>query len=335
MAVSPDKFTQESFLISEQNHEIKSFWLKGHFSSFKGMKGIRINYASFVDPKHTRNLVIVPGRVEGYLKYKELTFDFFNQGFNIFILDHRGQGISERLLHNSNKGYVESFEYYVEDLNTFISDVVNQSPLALTQGVKPYLLAHSMGGAISLRLMQRLPHLIQAAILSTPMVGIKLGGLPQWVASTLVFSGDIINQLVDDQSWYFISQGDYQVKPFRQNDLTHSKIRYQRFIEEYQSNKYIQLGGVTYHWLREAFSVKERIFHDVDKLSTPILILQSSKDSIVDNELQDLLCQQVNYHTPSLCEKSTIVGAKHELFFEIDLYREQALQKSLAWIDSH
>lgn len=335
MVNATNQFTQESFLLSKQKGEIHHFWSEGHFSYFKGIGNIRINYAKFINPLHTRNLVIVPGRAEGYLKYKELAFDLFRQGFNIFIIDHRGQGISERLLENSHKGYVQSFEHYVEDLNTFIIDVVNQTPLALTQGIKPYLLAHSMGASITIRLMQRSPDLIQASVLSSPMIRINLGKIPQWLANIIVSSAEVINQLIDDQSWYLIGQGDYKITPFEENKLTHSSVRYQHFVEEYQSNKYIQLGGVTYHWLKEAFKTQKLIFKDIKKLSKPILILQASKDSIVNNNAHNVFCELVNKNKMGLCETFSLKGAKHEVLFETDLYRNQALQKCLAWIEAH
>lgn len=337
MTLKPLQFTQESALESNKHQEIHHFWLNGTFNSFKGKDNIRINYATFQTPRHQRNLVIVPGRVEGYLKYKELAFDLFNQGYNIFILDHRGQGISQRLLKNTNKGYVKSFDDYAQDLNTFITDIVDQTPIALTQGVKPYLLSHSMGGAISLRLMELSPHLIQACVLSAPMIDINKGALPDWFAKVIVGSGNTLNQWFDDEPWYFFSQSDYKVKPFSENDLTHSPIRYQRFIDEYQSNKYIQLGGVTFQWLNEALKAKEQIFKQADKLSTPLLLIQASKDTVVSNQVQQEFWQLLNKKNPTLYPNTQFVvikGAKHELFFESDEYRNQALEISLQWFDT-
>lgn len=335
MEISSNVFTQESFLLSSQKSEIESFWLDGHFNTFQGTDDIRINYASFIKPQHIRNLVVVPGRNEGYLKYKELAFDLVKQGFNVFIIDHRGQGISERLLKDSHKGYVKSFEHYAEDLNSFIVNVVNKSPTHLTLSMKPYLLAHSMGGAISLRLMQKTPNLIQAAILSAPMIDINLGGLPRWFAQAVVNSGNAVNKWWSNEPWYFMKQGGYKSVPFKENKLTHSHVRYQRFIEEYQNNKCIQLGGVTFNWLSEAFNARENILKEVDRLSTPLLILQASKETIVDNEAQNLLCDDINIHKKTTCEKIIITGAKHEIFFEKDIYRNPALQKVLTWINKH
>ncbi len=118
------QFTSEIDLVELMNTDIKKFWETGHFSDFIGRYNIRINYATFQSQKNTQCLIIVPGRTEGYLKYKELAFDMNNQGFNVFIIDHRGQGLSERILDNPHKGYVEFFDNYNEDLHIFIESVV-------------------------------------------------------------------------------------------------------------------------------------------------------------------------------------------------------------------
>ena len=141
---------QESHLMPEFPSKIKKFWLQGDFLYFSAFDDIRINYAQFIHNKNDKCLVIVSGRSETYLKYMELSFDLYQQGYNIFLLDHRGQGLSERLLSNPHKGYVANFDDYESDLSYFIDHVV-----ASACPMKPYLLAHSMGGLIAARYLQK------------------------------------------------------------------------------------------------------------------------------------------------------------------------------------
>ncbi|MCJ8320131.1 MAG: alpha/beta fold hydrolase [Colwellia sp.] len=353
MAFSPlpaYEFTTENQLNSRLNNEIKTLWHQGTFDHFNGVKNTRINYASFVKKFSSQNdllenveeerecLVIVPGRSEGYLKYQELSYDFYQLGFDIFIIDHRGQGISERLLPNKNKGYVESFEDYNEDLHVFISTIV--IPQCTN---KPYLLAHSMGGIISARYLQKHPTTIKAAVLSSPMIAINSGGIPAWLVKALIHSTVQLNQWFSEQPWYFLGQSDveadtYHAKTFAKTSLMHSKLRYDQFMKIYQSTPEIQLGGVTVHWLEQALAAEKIVFENLNTLTTPTLVLQAGDDSIVDNEVQNEFCRQLHQRHPHSClngKPVVINNARHELLFESDKYRDQALQHIVNWFQKH
>ena len=46
---------------------------------------------------------MVNGRAENMLKWTELAYDVYQQGYDVLIFDHRGQGYSQRLLNDSEK----------------------------------------------------------------------------------------------------------------------------------------------------------------------------------------------------------------------------------------
>jgi len=327
-----ESFTQEYQLTPIYLLEIETFWRSGSFSTFQGVDNARINYASFITEPTNPCLIIAPGRSESYLKYQELIFDLSKLSYNIFIIDHRGQGLSERLLTNPNKGYVKHFDDYADDLFTFTNDIV-QNECKSTQ--RPLLLTHSMGGAIGLRMMQKFPNAIKTALLASPMLAINGGGIPEWLAKTLISSGRFINNFVSNESWYFIGQNDYQAVPFAENVITHSKVRYQNFLSLYEQAPELQLGGVTINWLKEAIAVRTIIFKELDKLETPITILQAGGDTVVDNKVQGEFCFQLNQLANALCgDNSPIIieNARHELFFERDEYRNKALTVIKDWL---
>jgi len=327
----------KSLQLNQQTHNesqlvsnIANFWRQGTFASFEGIKSIDIHYACFIhkEPKCPA-LIIVPGRSEGYLKYQELAFNLYSQGFSIFIIDHRGQGLSGRLLPNSNKGYVEDFQDYVDDLQSFIENTVDHHCTT-----KPFILAHSMGGAIATRLMQDSPNMIKAAVISSPMLGFNSGFLPQAIAKSMVTIKLSINKLFSKTPWYFWGQKDYALTAFSKNKLSHCELRYKNFTDLYEDNSKIQLGGVTCHWLAQSITAQAEIFSKIPQLVTPILLLQAGSDSIVSKQAQDDFCQQLHAMQPQSCPDgipSEIEGAYHELFFEIDSYRDIALQQTLAW----
>ncbi|WP_448212658.1 alpha/beta fold hydrolase [Colwellia sp. MEBiC06753] len=326
-------YTSETELPQRYSNEIKQHWQTGHFSSFKGVDQVDIHYAQFQSPAANQCIVLVPGRSEGYLKYQELAYDIAQQGFDLFIIDHRGQGLSGRMLNNKFKGYVELFDDYSTDLHQFIDTIVR--PACHNE---LYLLAHSMGGAISARYLQRFISPVKAAVLSSPMIAINSGGLPLWLSKLVINTGDTLSQLLANQPWYFVGQDDYKTKAFEDNQLSHSIIRYQIFTKLYQATPELQLGGVTFHWLKEALKANEDIFDDIDKLKTPTLVLQAGSDTVVDNSAQDQFCQQLHQNFSYSCpggKPIVIKGARHEILFEIDSYRQQGLDQILAWFTQH
>lgn len=325
-------FTQESMLEKKLITDIASFWETGHFSSFQGKDNTRINYAAFIFKKNAECLIIAPGRSESYLKYQEVAFDLAQLGLNIFIIDHRGQGLSERLQENPHKGYVNEFDDYADDLHTFIG--VTKSHCATEK--QPLVLAHSMGGAITVRLLQKYPGSVKSALLASPMIAINKGGLPDWLAKTLIYSGSFINQLFTDQSWYFFGQSDYKATPFEKNSLTQSAIRYQVFKQLYKNTPDVQLGGVTIQWLKQALLAQARMFTDISQIQDSVIILQAENDSVVNNKIQTTFCQKLHQLSPNLCQQGSpyiIDDAKHELLFEKDEIRNKALTFIAEWVD--
>lgn len=328
-SISSYTFSSENDLVHLMAHDIKQFWQTGHFSNFNGQNKVRINYVAFTEKKHNKSLIILPGRSEGYLKYKELAFDLEHQGFNVYIIDHRGQGLSERMLSDPHKGYVESFDLYHEDLHTFIKNIVK--PQCEN---KPYLLAHSMGGAIAIRYMQEHPYTIRAAVLSSPMISISTGSLPNSLAIGLVTGLAFINRLLSKKPWYFIGQGKYREASYQKNELTQSIERHDIFNKIYKENKALQLGGVTTYWLKGAIEATKLIFDKIKQLKTPILVLQSGADTIVDNKAQNEFCKllhQVNKNSSPNGLPILIEDARHELLLEKDSLRHIALVNTLEW----
>ena len=326
-------FCSEQQLDENLRTVIADFWQTGQFSCFEGVKNIRINYAYFIHSNHKKKIIIIPGRCESYLKYQELSYDLYNQGYNIFILDHRGQGLSQRLQTNPNKGFVSNFQDYVSDVKYFIETISTTLDKSAT-----YLLAHSMGAAIATRYLQENTIPIQAAALASPMFGFNAGNFPKSITFQALKLANRINRHLSSDSWYFLGQKDYQAVTFEKNHLTHSKSRYSAFLDLYQSTPALQLGGVTLQWLIEGFKAQQTIFAKLEDISTPILVLQASKDLIIDNDAQHEFCQQLYKVKPDYCASSIpviIEEAYHELFFETDTMRTHAINICLSWFTQY
>ncbi|HDZ8838079.1 TPA: alpha/beta fold hydrolase [Aeromonas veronii] len=311
------QLTSEADVPSLYQQTLPDFWRQHAVEGeFKGKDGVTIRYAALRQAKVDRAILIVNGRVESYLKYQELAWDLWRQGYSLYLIDHRGQGMSDRMLDDPQKGYVDQFDDYVVDLKQFHDQIIMAD-----QPAKLFLLAHSMGGAISARYLEHWPDDIKAAVLSSPMLGINLGGLPKWLAKGLASTIGTVGGWFGEPP-YGPGQSAYQDHGFADNELTHSQPRYQAFRQIYEQHPQIKLGGATAHWIYQGITGADAAIADAGAIKTPLLVLQAGNDSVVDNAAQDRFC------TIAKCEGGKplrIEGAWHELFIESDDKRQPAL----------
>lgn len=136
--------TRENAFAAFSMGPLTDFWHQREEDEFMGVGEIPVRFVRFRDEKNDRVIVVCPGRIESYIKYAELAYDLFHLGFDVLIIDHRGQGLSGRMLPDTHRGHVDNFSDYVDDLAAFWQQEVQPGPWR-----KRYILAHSMGGAIS------------------------------------------------------------------------------------------------------------------------------------------------------------------------------------------
>ena len=308
---------------------LEPFWQQtAKPETFSNREGLTIHCVSLLNDKTKQGVVISPGRVEGYLKYKEIAFDLYQQGYSVFIIDHQGQGLSSRRLSNPHKGYVASFEDYVDDLNQFIEQIV----LPAHSG-ELMLLAHSMGCAIGLRHLQRFPGCFSGAIFSSPMWGFLSGGVPRSVAKSVVSGSLWLSETIAGESGYFFGNTDYRNKPFDGNELTSSSARYRYFRQVYEQEPKLQLGGITFAWIVRAVEALELAFNELDKVNVPVLVLQAGQEMIIDNRAQNMFCQELTRITGTLHAPLVFSKGKHELFIESDDIRKQVLAEIFQFVE--
>ncbi len=330
---NPYNLTTESQLADKYHNEISQFWdetITEH--SLQGVDNVTLRYASAVINETGPAIVLLGGRSESYQKFRELIYDFCKQGYSVYCVDHRGQGMSDRLLKNLHKGHVEHFRDYVTDLKLFIDKVI--SP---TQHSKQYLLCHSMGGAIGSLYLQSYHHDFDAAVLASPMFGINFGQIPRPIANVYSRAMHIVNKIIHTESFYAPGKGDFAHSPFENNQLTHSPLRFDIFRRSYGFYPQTQLGGPTINWLQQSIKACRRAIQYAGNIKTPTLVLQAGGDEVVLAEAQQQFCRALshehNKHQPA--EPVLIPGAAHELFLETDIFRIPALTVALNYFSKH
>lgn len=320
--------TREKAFAAFATGPLLDFWHKREEREFSGVEDVAIRYVRFTSPKHDKVILLVPGRIESYVKYPELAYDLFHCGYDVIIIDHRGQGRSGRLLQDSHRGHVAEFSHYVDDLERLW-----QHEIADSRYRHRYGLAHSMGGAILTLMLARHPQAFDAVALSSPMFGIYLP-MPSWMASRIL---DWTEKRPTLRDGYALGTGKWRARPFGINELTHSRERYRRNLRFYADDPGIRVGGPTYHWVREGVLAGQNILNLAATISTPILLLQAGADKIVDNRSQDLFCKAMTAagHPCEGGKPRVIAGARHEILFERDDMRAEALDAIVEFFARH
>jgi len=309
------RFTEEQ--LQQALPVLQQFWQQGQHRSFFSFDQRQLYYSSFRHPEPRAEIVLSPGRIEAAQKYQEFCFDLYQAGFTVHLIDHRGQGLSDRINTDRHLGDVADFQHYVQDFALWLQHHIVPKQQAPLLG-----LAHSMGSAILCRyLQQHSKHGFSGVVYCSPMFGIQTKPLPKVVATVLVHLIAKLHSLCANQACYFPGQKPYLDKPFSGNHLTHSLVRYQQFRQLYQTQAELQLGGVSSRWLQQSL-LAIKALQQAPALALPQLIVQATADPVVDNQMQQLY-QQKHSQQGLPCELVKIQGALHEIIFESDPLRNQ------------
>ena len=146
---------------------------------FDGYDGKSLHYVSCAltpnDPKPKATVIISHGFTESAEKWHETAYYLLNDGYNVYIIEHRGHALSYRAVADKTLTHVDKFDEYVDDFGIFVNLVRSE------QNGDLYLLAHSMGCAVGLLYAEKNPDEFKKIFLSSPMIVPCTGGVPIWI----------------------------------------------------------------------------------------------------------------------------------------------------------
>ena len=301
------------------SQKIHDFYETGTEGTLVGKENVEIYYKVFKQKYNEKAAIVISsGRTEAAIKYKELIFDLYNNGYSIYINDHRGQGLSGRMLPDHDMGYVKDFQYYIDDLKKFYDDVVIKD-----NHKNIFLMAHSMGGAIGMTYLEQYPEDFKLAVFSSPMLGLPS---PSCAAVKL---------LEKKEPEYVMGGTSYQddsVK-FEDNTLTHSKIRYNRMLKAFNETTDARLGSATYQWVSRSCEQFKYIFENAEKIQTPLIIFSGEDEKIVaPSSHKDFINKLKKLKKDA--EAYQVKIAMHELFIERDRARIDVLTQTLDFFET-
>ncbi|TCP97280.1 lysophospholipase [Cricetibacter osteomyelitidis] len=279
----------------------------------QGNGNVKIAYRHFVhtDNRSQKLVIIVNGRSENILKWTEVAYDFYQQGYDVLAFDHRGQGYSQRLLTDTDKGYLDQFRFYADDM-----DIVIETVNAQYQYAQQHIIAHSLGALISTFYLADYPHNIKSAVFSAPFFQFHLNRplLDEIIVHLMVLFGQ--------GKRYVFGKTAYKQANLDNNELSFCKTRMKWMNRINRKYPAIHLGGPTFRWVHLLLNAMKKLPRAIRKVNIPILILYSEKEKIVSNKNLAKLTALFLH-----CETKQINHAKHEILFERDHIRELAMKE--------
>jgi lysophospholipase len=276
--------------------------------------GVNLRYATFTRTRFALKgtVIILNGRNECIEKYFETVRDLNKRGFMAATFDWRGQGGSDRLIDDPHKGYVKSFEDYVEDLDQFFTEVV------LPDCRGPYfILGHSTGALAALLAAPLLVNRVQRMVLCAPLIELADKSLSQ---STIKLLSGALRYAGFGKAYMVGSSRPRETQPFIGNKLTSDPARYRRNSKLYEEHPLLGLGGPTVTWVNAACRAMAEIVDPdfVSKIQVPALIIAAGNDQVVSTPAIENFVRSLR--SGALV---TIDGASHEILQETDTFREQ------------
>lgn len=272
-------------------------------------EGMKLRYYYGLQDYPADSMVIMHGFCGFFGKYHEIAMYFYQAGYNIFFLEQRGHGESEREIINNELVYIKSFDDYVMDLKVFMDKVV--LPLGGSKGCDVF--AHSMGGAVTTLFLERYPHYFNQAILSAPMIRMKTG-LPR----IAILGIEAYAKLLHKEKDKAVAQTGFSFIPAFDQSSCMSKVRYDYQYKQRQKHESYRTNASTYGWAMAALDASKEIIKNASKIEIPVLLFQAGKDTMVENYAQDILV-----HKNKNIQLVRFDASRHEIFNATDDIRRK------------
>ncbi|MEH7106320.1 MULTISPECIES: alpha/beta hydrolase [Bacillaceae] len=198
-------------------------------------------------------IVIVHGAMEHHRRYGWLIEMWRSSGFHVIMADLPGQGMTTR----SRRGHIDSFDEYIIEVKDWIQ-------AAYRYDLPVFLLGHSMGGLISIRLLQEENVNIAGVILSSPCLGL-VNKQPKLI--------ELLSYLLNIVFPSLRMNTGLTVQMATRNDE----------VREADSNDTLYVTKVSIRWYRELVEAIKQAFQEIEHTKdVPMLVMQAGADKIVN-----------------------------------------------------
>ncbi|PLR98222.1 alpha/beta hydrolase [Bacillus sp. T33-2] len=198
-------------------------------------------------------IVMVHGALEHHRRYGWLIEMWRSSGFHVIMGDLPGQGLTTR----ANRGHIDSFDEYLNEVKDWVH-------AAYEFELPVFLLGHSMGGLVAIRLLQEANLNLAGVILSSPCLGL--------VAAPSKFKYMLSHILNVFMPAFRMPAGITVDMATRNQD-----------VRDADANDSLYVTKVSVRWYRELAAAMKLAFASLDKVrDVPMLLMQAGDDRIVN-----------------------------------------------------
>ena len=300
-------------------------WLRDHVEEgqIESFDGTKIQYYRAAHPDAKAVIVMLHGFCEFFGKFHETAYNFWEDGYTVYFVEHRGHGRSGRFIADPDVVEVKGFSEYVGDLKCFLDEVV----LKETPGIRLFsdrrksdeinskenidsgksdktdsgkrknliLYAHSMGGCVGTLFLERYPEYFSSAVLTSPMLRMTFGETPLWKVKLLMLASKVRGwkeELMPGMQHFDPEKPDFEGS----GSTSLARFLYQfGFRKDPLTRGFYSMNAGTWNWGRAAMEATQEAERDEERIRIPILLCQAGKDVYVDNEGQNEFAKKVRH----------------------------------------
>ncbi|WP_411816422.1 alpha/beta hydrolase [Hyphococcus sp. DH-69] len=273
---------------------------------FDAPGGARIRAGFFPVENARGTVVLMTGWSEFIEKYFETIKDLHHRGFNVAMMDWRGQGLSDRnQVRETN--WIGYFRTLTKDLEFFTDTQVKP------RFPGPYILmTHSMGGMPALRLLASGYDGFERAVLCAPMTRLFPGvqnsitNIAARIASKLGYARKPVPR---DKDYADMFEGNI----YTSDETRHTMFRNLRMAEPKAASE-----SPTFGWVKDAMKSSAEIHADtaLKDIEIPVLIITAEREQQIDGSDHFEIAQKTDQ-----ISVTKVPDALHEILMERDELR--------------
>ena len=266
--------------------------------------GVKIFFRHYPAEAERARMVIAQGLGEHSGRYRNVVERMLPNGISVWVPDHRGHGQSE-----GKRGHILNFVQYLADLRLSVELAGEGRP----EGMKCFLLGHSMGGLIALYFAQQYPGFIDGVVASSPALGmaIEVPGVKKVLG------------LLMSYIWPGLAMG---------NELDAGKVSHDpEVVRAYKTDPLVH-DRVSARFFTEFLAAMEIVYIQASALKVPTLLQVAGDDQLVNARSSVQFFKQLDIEDKTL---HVYEGRYHEIYNEVEDLRRQVLEDLEDWLETH
>jgi len=235
--------------------------------------------------------------------YKQLN----DHGYSVYTCDNQGHGLS-----GGDKGYVESFDDYIDDYRMFIRQQLDI--LDVPKNIPRFLFGCSMGGNMAVQVAQKEKGLFTGVVLCAPMMAVDPVTAPPLIVAVVQTLAGLVPKAKSIKLQPELIVNDKKVVElysFGDSGINHDELLFKTAFENLGAMKIVSEITPT--------------------ISFPVLIIQGADDLIVQPKGSKEFIHSISSKDKTYIEYP---GIKHEIFNEsFSLTGGKPMKDCVEWLN--